>query len=302
MRMLRVPMESTLPSEERKLQLPIRVWLRKVLLVILGGVLASIGLELFLIPNQIITLGMTGVSAIFAYWTEMRLGLFLFLFNLPFLFLSYKHIRREFVLVTVLGLFVLSISTIVLHPVPALIEDRLTAAVCGGLTLGLGIGLVVRYGGTLDTFEMADHSLLKFRSRLSPDIVILIVNCIVLIGAGLIFGWDQAMYTIIAYLIAYEMVRLSIRGYSPYREVRIMSNYASVIEKAVQVRLQLQVMHMEWNNTSIPDTYSESSMERNGSPYVLVYRVHILDTSKLKAMINDMDPGASVQVDRNLEK
>lgn len=69
--------------------------LLNLLLVVVGGILASVGLELFLHPNKIIIGGITGLSSLFAHWTEMRIGLFLFLFNVPFIFLSYRIVQKS---------------------------------------------------------------------------------------------------------------------------------------------------------------------------------------------------------------
>ncbi|MGF7048972.1 uncharacterized membrane-anchored protein YitT (DUF2179 family) [Paenibacillus sp. DS2015] len=274
----------------------IKKWSIKVLFIIVGSILASVGLELFLIPNQIIVGGMTGISALFAHVTEMRLGLFLFLFNVPFMLMAYRHLRREFILLAVLGLGVFSFTAIFLHPIPALIEHPVSAAICGGISLGLGIGIVVRFGGMLDTLEMADRTLARVRIPLSLDNLIMVINCVILTAAGIIFGWDQAMYSIIAYLLAFEMVHITLGGFSLHRMTYVVSHRHEEIAEALSMRLRLENMgeddHTEHHeqvkvgNTIIYDV--------SGLPTSLVYKVHIFELAQFRGIVKSIDPDVSI--------
>ncbi|MGF9698125.1 MULTISPECIES: YitT family protein [Paenibacillus] len=271
--------------------------LLNLLLVIVGGILASVGLELFLHPNKIIIGGITGISSLFAHWTEMRIGLFLFLFNVPFIFLSYRLVQKKFVLVTVLGLVVFSIGAIVLHPMPPLVEHPLAAAMFGGLCLGVGIGLVVRYGGTLDTLEIGDPSSrpperIFSGKRMLIEKIIMLLNLLILTAAGVVFGWDQAMYSVIAYLIAYEMVYIAFRGFSSTRKLYILTTQSSQVEKAVRKRLRREP------GSPSPSTDLASSVPAEGwvqnIPGALYYEVHFLEMVWLKSIVRHIDPHAGI--------
>lgn len=268
-----------------------------LLLVIAGGILASVGLELFLHPNKIIIGGITGISSLFAHWTEMRIGLFLFLFNVPFIFLSYRLVQKKFVLVTVLGLVVFSIGAIVLHPMPPLVEHPLAAAMFDGLCLGVGIGLVVRYGGTLDTLEIGDPSSrpperVFSGKRMLIEKIIMLLNLLILTAAGVVFGWDQAMYSVIAYLIAYETVYIAFRGFTTTRKLYILTNQSSQIEKAVRKRLRREP------GSPVPSSESASLLPADGwihhIPGALYYEVHFLEMIWLKSIVRHIDPHAGI--------
>ena len=84
----------------------------------------------------------------------LLIGLFIFLLNIPFFFIGYKQIGKTFALSTVLGITFLSIFTYFLHPVARFTDDLLLATVFGGIVLGIGVGLVIRYGGSLDGTEI----------------------------------------------------------------------------------------------------------------------------------------------------
>ena len=124
--------------------------LRRSVFLFLGAVLMSIGLEIFLVPNRIIDGGITGISIILSYLTNIQVGIFLTLLNLPFLFIGYKLIGKTFALSTLFAILVMSTGTYLLHPVKELTHDPLLAAVFGGIILGIGVGMV---------FVSGDHSM-----------------------------------------------------------------------------------------------------------------------------------------------
>src|SRR5690606_9475432 len=109
--------------------------LQRIFFILLGASLVAISLEIFLVPNQVIDGGIVGVSIILSHITKWKLGFFLFVLNLPFLFLGYKQIGKTFALSTLLGVAVMSIGTHYLHPVESLTKDPLLAAVFGGMIL-----------------------------------------------------------------------------------------------------------------------------------------------------------------------
>lgn len=268
-----------------------------LLFVIAGGILASVGLELFLHPNKIIIGGITGISSLFAHWTEMRIGLFLFLFNVPFIFLSYRLVQKKFVLVTVLGLVVFSIGAIVLHPMPPLVEQPLAAAMFGGLCLGLGIGLVVRYGGTLDTLEIGDPSSrpperVFSGKRMLIEKIIMLLNLLILTAAGVVFGWDQAMYSVIAYLIAYEMVYIAFRGFTAKRKICILTTQSAQVENAVRKRLRREPGTLDSSTNSGHGALTEGWIQH--VPGALYYEIHFLEMIWLKSIVRHIDPHAGI--------
>ncbi|WP_068777119.1 YitT family protein [Paenibacillus sp. FJAT-26967] len=280
-------------------------WGLKLLMVVLGSFLAAVGLELFLIPNGMIVGGMTGVSALFAHFTEMRLGLFLFVLNLPLILLSYRRVRREWILVTFLGLLVFSVSTLFLHPVPALLENGLPAALGGGLALGLGIGLVVRYGGTLDTLEMTNGTW-KLKDAGAAYHGVMLLNLMILTGAGFIYGWEQAMYSILAYLLAYEMVHFAMRGFTVHRRVNIISLWPEDIEQEVERRLGRIAQYPQQPADEFEDNRGALTGEEDAggarhrsrrTPHSFSYVVHFMEMPKFKAIVGAADPLAVITVE-----
>lgn len=217
----------------------------RLLTVIAGALLAAVGLELFLIPHGLVVGGITGLSALFAHTTEMQLGLFLFLFNLPFIFMSRKQVNHKFALYTVLGLTCLTIASLALHRFPAVISDPLPAAMAGGICLGVGIGISVRFGGMNKQASDQGYALLSGGPPKSTEVVIMLLNCAILLLAGTLFGWEQAMYSIIAYLLAFEGVRFSLRGLSHSRAAWITSSRSTDIQRVLEANLNREAVLVE---------------------------------------------------------
>lgn len=106
----------------------------RLLSIVGGGLLAAVGLELFLMPHKLLPGGIAGLSALLSHVTEMRLGLFLFLFNLPFILMSRRQINLRFALYTMLGLICLTAGSLALHHFPAAISEPLPAAIAGAMS------------------------------------------------------------------------------------------------------------------------------------------------------------------------
>ncbi len=104
---------------------------------------------------------------------------------------------KTFALSTIFGILVVSILTSMFHEVPAFTADVLLATVFGGIILGIGIGLVIRYGGALDGTEIL-AILISKKIPFSVGEIVMFFNFFILGAAGFVFTWDRAMYSILA--------------------------------------------------------------------------------------------------------
>jgi hypothetical protein len=176
-----------------------------------GALFVAVGLEIFLVPNKIIDGGIVGISIMMSYITGLKLELFLLVLNLPFLYLGYRKIGRNFVVATLLGLTVLSLGTLTLYNVVVATFNPIWASIFGGIFLGVGAGLVIRHGGSLDGTEILGI-LLNRRTPFSVGNVILFLNIFIFASAGLIFGWDRVLYSVLTYYIASKMIDLTLKN------------------------------------------------------------------------------------------
>lgn len=256
----------------------------KVLLMILGSVLASIGLEIFLIPNNIIDGGITGISIMASYITNLSLGIFILILNIPFLIVGYKQIGKTFALSTLFSVICLSIGVSILHPVSSITQDTLLATIFGGIILGAGVGLIIKNGGSLDGTEIIAIILDK-RSGFSIGEIVMFFNLFILGASGLIFGWDRAMYSLMAYFIAFKTIDITIEGLDESKAVIIVSEKNKDISEALTDRLGrgVTLLHGE----------GAYKGEATNVIYVIVSRLEI---AKLKGIVHGFDENALVTI------
>ena len=126
-----------------------------IFLIIIGCALAAFAIGAILIPNLILDGGINGISIMLAQLTKLKPSLFIVLLNLPFILLGLKSLGKEFVLKALFAMLVFSGMLLYTETLSIGIQDKLLATVYGGLVLGIGVGLIIRYGGCLDGTEIA---------------------------------------------------------------------------------------------------------------------------------------------------
>lgn len=257
---------------------------KKYFFLFLGAILASIGIEEFLVPNKMIDGGITGISIITSYLTGFPLGIVLFTLNLPFVVIGYKQIGKGFVAATLFSITILSIGVTLLKPVPGVTGDMLLAAVFGGIILGLGVGLIIRFGGSLDGTEIVAIIFDK-RTGFTVGEVIMFFNIFILSSAGFFFGWDKAMYSLIAYFIAFKTIDLTVQGLDDTKEVKIISDKSDEIAAVLMERLGLGVTFLKGTGG-----YSGESKP------VLYSLISRFEVAELKAIIDEIDERAFVTI------
>lgn len=257
---------------------------RRFIFLTLGAILMAVGLEIFLVPNRIIDGGITGISIMVSSITHIPLGVFLTLFNLPFLFMGYKQIGKTFALSTLFAVLVMSVGTYFLHPVSPLTIDPLLAAVFGGVILGVGVGLVIRSGGSLDGTEIV-AILINKKSPFSVGEVVMFINFFILGSAGFVFGWDHAMYSLIAYYLAFKLIDITIEGIDQSKSVWIISEKYKEIGDALTQRLGRGVTYLDGEGAYTGD-----------SKKVIFVVITRLEEAKLKSIVEDWDSQAFLAV------
>ena len=210
--------------------------IKKYLILFLGAFIASIGLEIFLVPNKIIDGGIVGLSIMAGAITGQEYGIFLVLFNLPFLYLGYKQIGKDFAIATSVAIVFLSAWTAYFKPVPQLTDDLFLAAIFGGIIDGIGVGMIMRAGGSLDGTEIVAIIADK-KSAFSVGEVVMFINLFIFAGAGFVFDWEQAMYSVVAYYVISQTIDMVLKGMDTSYSVIIVTQAPDEIGQALMDEL-----------------------------------------------------------------
>lgn len=258
--------------------------IKKYILLFLGSLIAAVGLEIFLVPNNIIDGGIVGISIIASHLSAIPLGIFTFIFNIPFLFIGYKQIGKTFVITSLFSITTFSIFIMLLHPIPGLTSDILLAAVFGGIILGAGVGLILRYGGSLDGTEIIAIILNK-GTIFSVGQIVMIFNIIIFSCAAIVLGWDRALYSMLAYFVAHKAIDIVMEGFDEAKAVIIVSDNGDEIAEAITARLGRGVTFLEGRGGF--------SNQKKSVMYSVVTR---LEVSKLRTIIMDKDENAFVTI------
>lgn len=210
-------------------------WAKDIFLIVLGIFTAAFGLESFLLPNEFIDGGATGIALLIAGTTQVPLGLGILLVNIPFVVLGYTILGRRFavkIAFAILGL-ALVISTITF---PVLTNDKLLVAVFGGFFLGAGIGLSIRGGAVLDGTEVLAIYLSKRFNTTIGDVIIGI-NVVIFCTAAYFLSIETALYSMITYLAASKTLDFIIVGIEEYIGVTIISGHNEEIRQKITEEL-----------------------------------------------------------------
>lgn len=260
------------------------------LFLALGAFLAAFAIEVFLIPNRLIDGGIVGVAMIMANLTGPKLlPYYVILLNIPFVYLAYRFIGRSFVFHMIAALLVFSGSMVFIHkflPTAIFKGDPLEVVVIGGAILGIGIGLLIRFGSCLDGTEIL-AIIFNQKYGFTVGQVVLGFNIFIFTAAGVAFqDWHPPILSLITYMVASRLMDSVIVGFDETKSVLIISAKSKAIADAIinELGLGLTIMYGRGG-------YSGDERE---IIYVIAERLQLAD---LKELIHREDPNAFIAIE-----
>ena len=146
------------------------------------------------------------------------------------------------------------------------------------------MGLIIRYGGSLDGTEVI-AIILDRKSGFSVGEIIMFFNLFILGSAGLVFGWDKAMYSLVAYFVAFKIIDITIEGLDESKGIMIVSDNADDIAETLLARLGrgVTILHGQGGFSQEPKKVLYSVITR-------------LEIAKMKTIVHEKDPNAFVTI------
>ena len=257
---------------------------REGFLITLGVCTASFGLESFLLPNDVLDGGVTGISLLLTVVTGGRLSLFILFINIPFLILGWIQISRSFAIKSFLAICLLSAVIYNFH-FPVITSDPLLVAVFGGFFLGLGIGFAIRGGAIIDGTEVLAIYLGK-KTGFSVGELILIFNVIIFSVAAYLLSIEVAMYSIITYFAASRTIDFILEGFDEYIGVTIISSKHEAVREMILTKLR--------RGATIYHGSKGFSLQQNeeAQTNILYTVITRLEVARLEMEIESIDPSA----------
>ena len=254
--------------------------IRILFMITFGAIITGFALGSFLSPNDIIDGGVIGISMIISNVFKLNLGALIIILNLPFILMAWKKMGKRFVLLTGYANIILALSTNYFEGIHAT-NDLLLATVFGGIILGVGVGTILKSGASLDGTEM----LSLIVSRKFGFSVGEFINVFIYAVAGLVFGWESAMYSVLTYFIGSKVIDSVMEGFNSSKSVRVISDKSAQIGEELIDKLGISV------------TYLQGVGGYSGLNKELIYCViSRIELPKMLDLVKEIDPNAFVSV------
>ncbi len=258
--------------------------LRKILGLTIGAIIYSAGLNLFLIPNHIIDGGVTGISLLVQALTGVPFSVLIVVLNLPFFYLGYKRLGAGLAVSATYAIVILSLCSSYFEQLKPATTDPFLSTIFGGIIIGIGVGIVIKSGGSTDGTEIV-AIWMDNRTSFSVGEIIMFFNFFILGAAGFVFSWNSAMYSLIAYFICSRMIDAVSTGLDSSKGIFIVTTEYDQVSDAIVHDMHRAVTRLHGQGGFLKDDKD-----------VLYCVVTRLEVTKLKQVVHGIDPSAFLSV------
>ncbi len=249
----------------------------------IGAIIAAFAIEEFLVPCTILDGGVVGVSIIISSLFGIRLSLLTVILNIPFLLVGFKSLGHKFIIRSAVAMLIFSSALDVFAGFENATSEYILAISFGGVLLGIGVGLVIKFGGCLDGTETV-AILLNRRFKLPVGQVVLVFNVIIYAIAGVLFGFDRAMFSLLTYFITSKILDIVETGINQAKAAMIITDRADDIAGQIYEKLGRTVTIMEGEGLV------------SGKKVVLYCVLTRFEIRELREIINGLDSSAFIAI------
>jgi len=218
--------------------------LRSFLFLTIGSLIAAINVNLFLAPSELAPGGVSGAAIIINKFTGWPIGLMMLALNFPLLFVGFKYLGRfNFLIRTLYVVILFSLGVDLLAPwLPAggATDNLMLSALYGGVVGGIGSGLIYRGQGTSGGTGILAR-VVQFKTGFPISQVYLLTDGFIVFIAGLVFGWDKALYALVTLYIWGIVADQVLEGPSVVRTATIVTDRPKEVAEAVFNHLRLGI-------------------------------------------------------------
>ncbi|MEO3945179.1 YitT family protein [Gorillibacterium sp. CAU 1737] len=258
--------------------------------IMLGTAIYAFGINYFVIPNELMEGGITGISLILHYLADISPSITTLVLNIPLFLLGLRVFGGKSMAYTLFGILSLSLFLWVFEMMTkqgwiipfASREDYFLVTLYAGLSIGGGLGIVFRMGGTTGGVDIVARLLNKWRGWSMGQIML--VLDVLIIGSALFFlPKEKILYTLVAAFVGSKTIDFITEGAYSARALTIISDHGEELAEKI-------TMEMDRGVTLFPARGAYSKQEKNVI-YCVVARHEV---SRLKAIVHAKDPSAFV--------
>ncbi|MDQ0089706.1 uncharacterized membrane-anchored protein YitT (DUF2179 family) [Paenibacillus anaericanus] len=272
--LIRKPLKASLkPAEE-------------VGVILLSALLVAAGVNLFLIPHQLLSGGVAGVASIIGYLTNWNISILYFIINVPLIIWGWKSVGRRYIILSCISV-VATTWFMSIIPQVQVTNDPILGAVFGGIISAAGIGFSLRVGGSTGGFDIVG-SILTRKHDVAMGNILFILNGIVILALGFFLSWDLALYSMLSTFVKGKVVDMIHVGH-------IKVTCFIVTKKKEQMLCQLRKLHHGITCVHTEGGYSE---EEN---YMLMTVTTRYELAAVRKTVVDTDNQAFMNVVQSTE-
>ena len=259
----------------------------RLVIIFFSSILVAFSFNQFLIPNEILSGGISGIGMIIGLTTKMNTGIAILALNIPIFIVGFLKLGKKFIAYSV---FSVVVSTVAMQYIPqkSMTTEPLLASVFGGVLVGVAVGLIFRFRGSTGGFDIIGL-LLTLKKDFPLGSLIFAMNAIVVFISGFLFSWDQALYTMLSIYTTARVVD-SIHTKHIKLTLMIITNEGEKVKNSILTHFQRGI--------TIIDGEGAYTREKRMVLFVVISRYEL---SEFKALIKESDPHAFVNITQTIE-
>ncbi|EPD52195.1 YitT family protein [Paenisporosarcina sp. FSL H8-0542] len=263
---------------------PILASVLEYMYIIAGAAIIAVGFNVFLLPNEVASGGVSGISTILKGLFNWNPGYVQYAFNIPLFIAGVIFLGKQFGARSLVGTLTLPMFVLLTAGWEPATLNPLLGALFGGISVGVGLGIVFRGHASTGGTDLAAQILAKYTGFTLGTSVMLIDGLIVL-SAALVFDIEKGLYALIGLFVTTKTIDIIQLGFSQSKMVYIITNKQEELRDAIYTEINRGV-------TKLPAVGGYTEQER---PMLLVV-VYQTEFTKLKQLVKMVDPSAFVIV------
>jgi len=252
--------------------------------IIIGAAIIAVGFNVFLLPNEVASGGVSGISTILKGLFDWKPGFVQYAFNIPLFIAGIIFLGKQFGARSLVGTLTLPLFVILTSSWEPATLNPLLGALFGGISVGVGLGIVFRGNASTGGTDLAAQIITKY-TGLSLGTSVMLIDGLIVLSAALVFDIEKGLYALIGLFVTTKTIDIIQLGFSQSKMVYIITNKQEEIRDAIYTEINRGV-------TKLPAVGGFTEQER---PILLVV-VYQTEFTKLKHVVKTVDPSAFVIV------
>lgn len=252
--------------------------------VIVGAAVIAIGFNVFLLPNQVASGGVSGISTILHGLFGWNPGIVQYAFNIPLFIAGVLLLGKKFGIKSFIGTIALPFIVLLTNSWEPWTDNPLLGALFGGIVVGLGIGLVFKGNASTGGTDLLAQIITKY-TGLTLGTSVLLIDGIIAISAAVVFDLEKGLYALIGLYVTTKTIDIIQLGFSQSKMVYIITLKQDEVREAIYAEINRGVTKLQ--------AFGGYTGEARPVLMVVVYQTEF---TKLKQLIKSVDPSAFVIV------